>query len=107
MFPAAHFFLFLFSLIGVGWYVSLKSLLPRVVFKAKPTHSFYLCIGIGATKAIRQLEATRQSTHARSASLPSDSTKRLDVRSRLKILALTGLATPEDKKRAFSSGVDG
>jgi CheY-like chemotaxis protein len=65
--------------------------------------------GLSATRAIRSIESARRSAHSRSASLPTtpDPALRDQLLQRAKILALTGLATPEDKKKAFSSGVDG
>ena len=53
--------------------------------------------GFGATQKIREIEKARR-TSSSSPTLPP---------SRVTILALTGLATPEDKRRAFGSGVDG
>lgn len=67
--------------------------------------------GLSATRAIRTLESHRRSSHSRSVSLPGASEKSSDEASlahqRVKILALTGLATAEDKKKAFGCGVDG
>jgi CheY-like chemotaxis protein len=97
--------------------------------------------GIGATKAIRAVEAARRK-HTRSISLPVNDSPfkttatasnggsqdgretsedgsamlsgpeggsggKLGQPGRVRILALTGLATEGDKKMAFASGVDG
>lgn len=59
--------------------------------------------GIGATSEIRQIETARQREYEQRASTlnpkrPPHSTK---------ILALTGMSSLEDKRRAFEAGVDG
>ena len=67
--------------------------------------------GHEATRAIRKVEAARQNSSdvpvvpapGVPIALPSPKT----VRARVKIFALTGLATPDDKREAFGSGVDG
>jgi CheY-like chemotaxis protein len=76
--------------------------------------------GHGATRAIRQVEAKRRhaSPEASFTGLPPTSTSALKSptraapsfgasQSHAKIFALTGLATADDKREAFSSGVDG
>jgi CheY-like chemotaxis protein len=50
-------------------------------------------LGVGATLEIRRLESDRQS---RTGGSP-----------RTRILALTGMSSLEDKRRAFEAGVDG
>lgn len=52
--------------------------------------------GYEATQQIRRIESTRR--HAKPTRSPSHRTK---------IFALTGLATSDDKRQAFASGVDG
>lgn len=51
------------------------------------------CIGIGATTEIRQMEARRRVND------PDGEPTR--------ILALTGMSSLEDKRKAFEAGVDG
>jgi CheY-like chemotaxis protein len=69
--------------------------------------------GHEATRAIRQIEAERRLLPAPSTTptgLPPTSTSIQQLPSfahRAKIFALTGLATADDKREAFSSGVDG
>jgi CheY-like chemotaxis protein len=78
--------------------------------------------GHGATRAIRQVEAKRRkaspevrtvgllpTSPSRPASIqPIGQVPNLPVfQTHAKIFALTGLATPDDKREAFSSGVDG
>lgn len=81
--------------------------------------------GLGATKAIRQVEAGRRQmadlskTDFEPTSPPSASSwsangatttvapTKGNGSSRVQILALTGLATPDDKRNAFAAGVDG
>ncbi|KAH8100919.1 Fph type histidine kinase [Cristinia sonorae] len=57
--------------------------------------------GIGATIRMRDIESSRQ----RAAHIESGPTLADDSRSR--ILALTGMSSLDDKKRAFDAGVDG
>ena len=45
--------------------------------------------GVGATKEIRRIESTKPNSKS------------------ARILALTGMSTIEDKRRAFEAGVDG
>jgi len=52
--------------------------------------------GIGATAEIRQIESTRRKALAKQAS-----------EDRAGILALTGMSSLEDKRKAFDAGVDG
>ena len=56
--------------------------------------------GISATAEIREIEAKRLHEHATSA-------KGTDPPRPVKILALTGMSSLEDKRRAFEAGVDG
>jgi CheY-like chemotaxis protein len=66
--------------------------------------------GHEATRAIRQIEATRLDVTAPSTPISGQPIQipSTDVlRARAKIFALTGLATPDDKRMAFGSGVDG
>ena len=68
--------------------------------------------GHAATRAIRKIEATRRRTSSEIPTTPSPGTVvRIPppkiVQSRVKIFALTGLATADDKREAFGSGVDG
>ena len=68
--------------------------------------------GHEATRAIRKVEARRRGlstdisvapSPGKLVRLPSPKT----LQSRVKIFALTGLASPDDKREAFRSGVDG
>lgn len=69
--------------------------------------------GHQATRAIREIEAQRR--HAPASEIPQvpppgqplKLPPQKVVQSRSKIFALTGLATPDDKREAFGSGVDG
>ena len=76
--------------------------------------------GHEATRAIREVEAERRllpppsSTTSVTTGLPSTSKSSSPIpvqvpafHHRAKIFALTGLATADDKREAFSSGVDG
>ncbi|WVO16127.1 hypothetical protein L204_103794 [Cryptococcus depauperatus] len=68
--------------------------------------------GHQATRAIRRIEATRRNNLSRISMVsPSDKSMILSsskaVQARVKIFALTGLATADDKREAFGSGVDG
>jgi CheY-like chemotaxis protein len=75
--------------------------------------------GHEATRAIRQVEAERRLLPAPSTTptgLPTFTSSSSSLSSslqvpaythRAKIFALTGLATPDDKREAFTSGVDG
>lgn len=72
--------------------------------------------GHAATRAIRKIEAERRSAvppiipPLSSNAIPSMTSTipvQLPNQSRAKIFALTGLATPDDKREAFASGVDG
>jgi CheY-like chemotaxis protein len=70
--------------------------------------------GHEATRAIRQIEAERRLLSAPSTTPtglpppPPSSIQQLpSFAHRAKIFALTGLATADDKREAFSSGVDG
>jgi CheY-like chemotaxis protein len=54
--------------------------------------------GIGATEKIRAIESTR-----RAALKSEDAAPQLPAR----ILALTGMSSLDDKRRAFEAGVDG
>lgn len=75
--------------------------------------------GHAATRAIRKIEAERRaappppgppSASSLSAASIQSMTKippHLPYQSRTKIFALTGLATTDDKREAFASGVDG
>lgn len=66
--------------------------------------------GFEATRAIRAVEAERH-RQTRSNSISSASSSSTESSNgpshRAKIIALTGLAAEDDKKRAFSAGVDG
>lgn len=53
--------------------------------------------GVGATTKIREVEARRRRQ------LATSKAASMDVR----ILALTGMSSLEDKRRAFEAGVDG
>jgi len=55
--------------------------------------------GVGATKAIREVEKRR--------ALASGATSKTTASHRVKIFALSGLASEGDKLRAFNAGVDG
>jgi len=74
--------------------------------------------GHEATRAIRRIESERRHPGQPSSTSTSTSPPTLsnpnspvtavpNIASRAKIFALTGLATSEDKREAFSSGVDG
>ena len=67
--------------------------------------------GHEATRAIRKVEAIRRSGTGDAAPInaPEKFGRMTSPKfpSRTKILALTGLATPDDKREAFDSGVDG
>jgi len=72
--------------------------------------------GHEATRAIRQIEAERRLLPDPSTTptgLPSPNSTSTSIQQlpsfghRAKIFALTGLATADDKREAFSSGVDG
>ena len=72
--------------------------------------------GHEATRAIRRLETNRRIassspdtgvTMAQSPGLPTRIQSMKIGQPRAKIFALTGLATLDDKREAFSSGVDG
>lgn len=57
--------------------------------------------GFGATKAIRKIESDRRTAAG------EKSGGQQVVQQRTKIFALSGRAAAEDKKHAFSAGVDG
>lgn len=57
--------------------------------------------GISATVEIRAIEAERQQEHEKSGAPAEDAPRRV------RILALTGMSSLEDKRRAFEAGVDG
>lgn len=57
--------------------------------------------GIEATVEIRQIEASRQVLYDQN---PASLARRPDP---TKILALTGMSSLDDKRRAFEAGVDG
>jgi CheY-like chemotaxis protein len=69
--------------------------------------------GITSTRAIRKVEASRRNIPI--VETPSTPPAGVSVRiapskvvqARVKIFALTGLATHDDKRNAFASGVDG
>jgi CheY-like chemotaxis protein len=67
--------------------------------------------GHEATRAIRKIEAQRKNTPEIPPVPPPGMPVKLPpvrvVQSRAKIFALTGLATSDDKREAFGSGVDG
>ncbi|WVQ99618.1 hypothetical protein IAU59_006755 [Kwoniella sp. CBS 9459] len=69
--------------------------------------------GHDATRAIRQIEATRRSAPSSELPVVPPPGKPVTipptkvVQARAKIFALTGLATQDDKREAFGSGVDG
>lgn len=73
--------------------------------------------GIGATAAIRRIEAERYTASLTSGSGSSSSTsgslrvkgslKHPNARNRVKIFALTGRSSDEDKRTAFATGADG
>lgn len=63
-------------------------------FKASLLRSLTDCIGVGATAEIRQIESTRAEMSA-------------GDHWATRILALTGMSSLEDKRRAFDAGVDG
>lgn len=68
--------------------------------------------GHQATRAIRRIEATRRNSLSDIPIVPPPSkpvtiSSQKAVQARVKIFALTGLATPDDKREAFWSGVDG
>lgn len=69
--------------------------------------------GHQATRAIRKIEAARRTGKpAETPGLPEPGQPIMlappkIIQSRAKIFALTGLATAEDKREAFGSGVDG
>lgn len=65
-------------------------------------------VGFGATRAIRRIEAERRRSSVKSDSSASTSSAiQQVVQKRTKIFALSGRATVDDKKQAFSAGVDG
>ena len=55
--------------------------------------------GIAATIEIRKIEAKRMQEHAKSSGA--------DPPRPVKIFALTGMSSRDDKRRAFEAGVDG
>lgn len=57
--------------------------------------------GVAATVEIRAIEAQRRQEHELSNGSASDAPRTA------KILALTGMSSLEDKRRAFEGGVDG
>ncbi|KAF8591093.1 hypothetical protein K439DRAFT_1656912 [Ramaria rubella] len=61
----------------------------------------FLFAGVGATKAIRRLEKER--LHEEELSTTGESIKSRTTR----LIALTGMSSREDKRRAFEAGVDG
>jgi len=61
--------------------------------------------GFEATKAIRKLEADRR--HSDAGLSRRESSSRQVIKDRVKIMALTGLGSSDDRKKAFSAGVDG
>lgn len=68
--------------------------------------------GHQATRAIRKIEARRRNGIAESPKIPPEGVpvrvpSRPVIQARSKIFALTGLATSDDKREAFGSGVDG
>ncbi|AAW40853.2 two-component sensor molecule, putative [Cryptococcus deneoformans JEC21] len=68
--------------------------------------------GHQATRAIRRIEATRRNSLSDIPIVPPPGkpvtiSSQKAVQARVKIFALTGLATPDDKREAFWSGVDG
>ncbi|WVR06967.1 hypothetical protein IAU60_004003 [Kwoniella sp. DSM 27419] len=69
--------------------------------------------GHDATQAIRKIEAARRNSPISDISVipppgrPVTVAPPRVVQARAKIFALTGLATPDDKRKAFGSGVDG
>jgi len=67
--------------------------------------------GHEATRAIRKIEATRRDSQDSPVTVPPGTPFKVPppkvVQARAKIFALTGLATPDDKREAFFSGVDG
>lgn len=73
--------------------------------------------GHEATRAIRKIEAKRRRdsmtgipplpSPSKSVNFPIKVAPTKIVQSRAKIFALTGLATADDKREAFGSGVDG
>lgn len=67
--------------------------------------------GHEATRAIRKIEATRKHSAEVPVVPPVGTPVKIPppkiVQARVKIFALTGLATADDKREAFGSGVDG
>lgn len=59
--------------------------------------------GISATVEMRAIEAERQQEHEKTGAPASAE----DAPRRARILALTGMSSLEDKRRAFEAGVDG
>jgi len=67
--------------------------------------------GHEATRAIRKIEAARKNSNEVPVVPPPGTPVKIPppkvVQARAKIFALTGLATADDKREAFGSGVDG
>ncbi|KAF8322478.1 hypothetical protein DL93DRAFT_2223381 [Clavulina sp. PMI_390] len=63
--------------------------------------------GIGATKLIRQIESSRAKQESEDWFDAEDDSESWPVQDRAKIFAVSGLATKEDKVRAFVAGMDG
>lgn len=63
--------------------------------------------GYDATRCIRGVEASRRAELAIKQELTVGSLPRSQRDNHTKIFALTGLATADDKRKAFGSGVDG
>lgn len=65
-------------------------------------------IGVGAIQLIRNVEKQRYGEdNTPSREDESERSTQLSTPQRAKILALSGLASKEDKLRAFNAGVDG
>lgn len=81
----------------------MSSLRPYSIF-----HIFYgWILGIGATRLIRSIEAARHKDDVDTLAGSDGEYTTWPASHRAKIFAVSGLATNDDKIRAFVAGVDG